>query len=81
MRSALGASTAALRRSLFAESLVMSVSGVLAALLLAWPMVAVLGRYAARFSVRAEGLKLDFTLVWFGVFLSIAAAKMCIRDR
>jgi putative ABC transport system permease protein len=74
VRSALGASTAALRRSLFAESLVMSVSGVLAALLLAWPMVAVLGRYAARFSVRAEGLKLDFTLVWFGVFLSLAAA-------
>ena len=60
VRSALGANTAALRRALFAESLVMCVSGVLAALLLAWPMVTVLGRYAARFSVRAEGLKLDF---------------------
>jgi putative ABC transport system permease protein len=38
-----------LRRSLLAESLVLCGSGVLAALILAWPMVALLGRYAARF--------------------------------
>lgn len=74
VRSALGATTAALRRSLLAESLVLCGSGVLAALLIAAPMVAVLGRYASRFSVRADGLKLDFTLVWFGVGLALAAA-------
>jgi putative ABC transport system permease protein len=74
VRSALGANALALRRSLLAESLVLCGSGVLAALLLAWPMVAVLGRYAARFSVRAEGLKLDFTLIWFGVALALTAA-------
>ncbi|WP_446742443.1 ADOP family duplicated permease [Silvibacterium acidisoli] len=74
VRSALGASTASLRRSLLAESLVLCGSGVLAALLVAWPMVAVLGHYAARFSVRAEGLTLDFNLVWFGIALALAAA-------
>jgi predicted permease len=74
VRSALGASTAALRRSLLAESLVLCGSGVLAALLLAWPMVAVLGRYAARFSVRADGLTLDSSLVWFGIALALVAA-------
>jgi predicted permease len=74
VRSALGAGTAALRRALLAESLVLCGSGVLAALVLAWPMVAVLGRYAARFSVRAEGLKLDFSLVWFGIVLALTAA-------
>jgi putative ABC transport system permease protein len=74
VRSALGASTAALRRSLLAESLVLCVSGVLGSLLLAAPMVAVLGRYAARFSVRAEGLSLDFSLVWFGIALALVAA-------
>ena len=74
VRSALGAGTAALRRSLLAESLVLCGSGVLAALMLAWPMVAVLGRYAARFSVRADGLKLDFSLVWFGIALALTAA-------
>ena len=74
VRSALGASTTALRRSLLAESLVMCGSGVLAALLLAWPMVAVLGRYAARFSVRADGVQLDFNLVWFGIVLALVAA-------
>lgn len=74
VRSALGATTAALRRSLLAESLVLCGSGVLAALMLAWPMVAVLGRYAARFSVRADGLTLDSTLVWFGIVLALVAA-------
>jgi predicted permease len=74
VRSALGANAAALRRSLLAESLVLCGSGVLAALILAWPMVAVLGRYAARFSVRADGLKLDLSMVWFGIALALMAA-------
>src|SRR5271154_596608 len=74
VRSALGANTASLRRSLLAETMVLCGSGVLAALLLAWPMVAVLGRYAARFSVRADGLELDLSMVWFGVALALTAA-------
>jgi putative ABC transport system permease protein len=74
VRSALGASAAALRRSLLAESIVLCGSGVLASLIVAAPMVAVLGRYASRFSVRADGLKLDFTLVWFGIVLALVAA-------
>jgi predicted permease len=74
LRSALGASNAVLRRSLLAESLVLSVSGAVAALILAVPMVAILGRYAARFSVRANDLTLDFSLVWFGIALALVAA-------
>ncbi|HTA85606.1 MAG TPA: ADOP family duplicated permease [Silvibacterium sp.] len=74
VRSALGASAAVLRRSLLAESIVLCGSGVLASLIVAAPMVAVLGRYASRFSVRADGLKLDFTLVWFGIVLALVAA-------
>jgi predicted permease len=74
LRSALGAGTSALRRSLLAESLVLCGSGTLAALALAWPMAAILGRYAARFSVRAEGMTLDFSLVWFGMALAMIAA-------
>ena len=74
VRSALGASTSVLRRALLAEGLVLCGSGAIAAVLLAVPMVAVLGRYAARFSVRANDLTLDFSLVWFGIALAIAAA-------
>lgn len=74
VRSALGASTAALRRSLLAESLVLCGSGVVGALLIAAPMVSILGKYAARFSVRADDLRLDSTLVWFGIGLALLAA-------
>jgi len=74
VRSALGASKASLRRALLAESLILCGSGAVAAIALAIPMVAVLGKYAARYSVRAIGMKLDFSLVWFGVGLALAAA-------
>jgi predicted permease len=74
VRSALGASTAVLRRSLLAESLMLCGSGVIAAVILAVPMVRVLGKYASRFSVRANDLTLDFNLVWFGVGLALVAA-------
>jgi putative ABC transport system permease protein len=74
VRLALGASTAAIRRSLLAEGLVLCGSGVVAAILLAIPMVNVLGRYASRFSVRANDLTLDFSMVWFGMALALVAA-------
>ncbi len=74
VRSALGASTAVLRRSLLAESLVLCGSGAVAAIALAVPMVNILGRYASRFSVRANDLALDFSMVWFGIGLALIAA-------
>jgi putative ABC transport system permease protein len=74
VRSALGASSSVLRRSLLAESLVLCGSGAIAALIIAVPMVAVLGRYAARYSVRARDLTLDFSLVWSGIALALLAA-------
>jgi putative ABC transport system permease protein len=74
IRAALGASSAVLRRSLLAESLVLCGSGTVAAVLLAVPMVKVLGHYAERFSVRAADLTLDSSLLWFGAALAILAA-------
>ncbi len=74
IRSALGATTATLRRSLLAEALVLCGSGALAGVIIAAPMVSVLGRYASRYSVRALDLSLDFSLVWIGVALALIAA-------
>jgi predicted permease len=74
IRSALGATSGAFRRSLLAEGLVLCGSGALAGVLIAAPMVSVLGRYAARFSVRALDLTLDFSMVWIGVGLALLAA-------
>lgn len=74
VRAALGASRSVLRRSLLAESIVLCGSGTVAALLLAVPMVKVLGHYAQRFSVRAADLTLDSSLLWFGAGLAIIAS-------
>src|SRR5580700_8808219 len=74
IRAALGASAAVLRRSLLAESVVLCGTGTVAAVLLAVPMVKVLGHYAQRFSVRAADLTLDSSLLWFGAVLALIAA-------
>ncbi len=74
IRAALGASTSAFRRSLLAEGIVLCGSGALAGIAIAAPMVAVLAKYASRFSVRALDLTLDFSMIWIGVALAMVAA-------
>ncbi|HEY6935643.1 MAG TPA: ADOP family duplicated permease [Terriglobales bacterium] len=74
VRAALGASSAVIRRSLLAESLVLCGSGALAGVLVAMPMVTVLARYALRYSVRAADLRVDFSLLAMGLALALAAA-------
>jgi putative ABC transport system permease protein len=74
IRAALGATTAAFRRSLLAEGIVLCGSGALLGVAIAAPMVSVLSHYASRFSVRALDLSLDFSLIWVGVGLALIAA-------
>src|SRR5277367_2442860 len=66
IRAALGANASALRRTLLAESLLLCGAGAALGVLSAWPIVAVLARYASRFSVRALDLKVDASLLWVG---------------
>jgi len=74
VRAALGATTGALRRTLLTESLVLCGAGALLGVLSAWPIVAILARYASRFSVRALDLKVDSSLLWVGAVLAVVAA-------
>jgi predicted permease len=74
IRAALGASTAALRRTLLAESLVLCGAGAALGVLSARPMVAILSRYASRFSVRALDLTVDSSILWVGALLALVAA-------
>jgi putative ABC transport system permease protein len=76
VRAALGAGRGALRRTLLAESLVLCAAGATLGLLLAWPLVSVMGRYAARFSVRALEARLDASVLLLGVGLAVAAAVL-----
>jgi putative ABC transport system permease protein len=76
VRSALGASTATLRRLLLAESLLLCGIGAILGVVSASPMVHILARYASRFSVRALDLKLDMSMLWLGAGLAIAAAVL-----
>jgi putative ABC transport system permease protein len=76
IRAALGASRGALRRTLLAESLVLCGIGAILGVALARPMVAILARYASRFSVRAQDLTVDASLLWVGVALAVVAAVL-----
>jgi putative ABC transport system permease protein len=76
IRAALGASTGALRRTLLAESLILCGSGAALGVLSARPMVAVLARYASRFSARALGLTVDSSMLWVGAGLAVVAAVL-----
>jgi putative ABC transport system permease protein len=76
IRAALGASASALRRTLLAESLLLCGVGATLGVLSARPMVAILGRYASRFSVRALDLTVDSSMLWVGALLAIVAAVL-----
>jgi putative ABC transport system permease protein len=76
IRAALGAGTGALRRTLLAESLLLCGAGAILAVAIARPMVAVLARYAARYSVRANDVAVDATLLWVGAILALGAAVL-----
>jgi predicted permease len=74
IRASLGATRAALRRTLLAESLVLCGAGAVLGVLIARPLVGLLARYASRFSVRALDVTVDSTLLLVGVSLALAAA-------
>ena len=76
IRAALGASRATLRRTLLAESLLLCGAGALLGVLIARPMVAILARYASRFSIRALDLTVDASMLWVGAGLAIVAAVL-----
>jgi len=76
IRAALGASSGALRRTLLAESLLLCGAGAILGVVSARPMVAVLARYASRFSVRALDLRIDSSILWVGAGLAILASVL-----
>jgi putative ABC transport system permease protein len=76
IRAALGASGNALRRTLLAESLLLCGAGALLGVLSAGPMVSILARYASRFSVRAQDLTVDSSMLWVGAVLAIIASVL-----
>ncbi len=76
IRAALGASSGALRRTLLAESLLLCGAGAAIGVLAARPMVAILARYASRFSVRALDLTIDSSVLWVGAALALVAAVL-----
>jgi putative ABC transport system permease protein len=76
VRAALGATGGALRRTLLAESLLLCGAGAALAVVIARPMVSGLALYAARYSVRAQDVTVDASLLAVGVVLAVAAAVL-----
>jgi putative ABC transport system permease protein len=76
IRAALGASAGALRRILLTESLLLCAVGATLGLLIASPMVAIIGRYISRYSIRALDLTVDSSILWVGAGLALLAAAL-----
>ena len=76
VRAALGAGHSALRRTLLAESLVLCGAGAVLGMVLARPLLAMVSRYAARFSVRALEVTVDSSMLLVGGGLAMAAAVL-----
>jgi putative ABC transport system permease protein len=76
IRAALGATSGSLRRTLLVDSVLLCAAGAALGVLSARPMVAILARYASRFSVRALDLTVDSSMLWVGAGLAIIAAVL-----
>jgi putative ABC transport system permease protein len=76
IRVAVGATPGALRRTLLAESLLLSLAGAALGIISAQPMVSLLARYAARYSVRALDLTVDSSMLWVGALLAVIASVL-----
>jgi len=74
IRLAVGATAAALRRTLLAESLLLCAGGATLGILIASPMLSILSRYISRFSIRALDLQVDSSMLWVGAGLALLAA-------
>ena len=58
------------------DSLLLCGAGALLGVLSARPLVAILARYASRFSVRALDLTVDSSMLWVGAGLAVVAAVL-----
>ncbi len=72
MRAALGASKMRLLRQLLTESVLLSVSGGVLGLALAPGALALLGRFAERFTTRAAEVRIDAPVLLFTLLVSVA---------
>src|SRR5271155_510896 len=76
IRAALGATNTSLRRTLLIDSLLLCGAGAALGILSARPMVAILARYASRFSIRALDITVDSSMLWVGALLAVVAAVL-----
>ncbi|HEV7991696.1 MAG TPA: ABC transporter permease [Gemmatimonadaceae bacterium] len=76
VRAALGAGAARLRRLLLAENLVLAVAGSILGLLIAFGGLRMLATFAARYSPRANEIRIDGVVLAFSLLLAIVVAVL-----
>ncbi len=74
VRAALGASAGALRRTLLAESLMLGAAGAAVGIVIAHPLVAVVGRFASRYTIERVDSAVDPVVLAAGALLAVIAA-------
>ena len=76
VRAALGAGTARLRRLLLAENLILALAGSIVGLVIAFGGVRMLITFAARYSPRADEIRVDGMVLGFTLSLAVVVAVL-----
>ncbi len=77
IREAVGAAPARIIRQLMTESILFTMAGAVLGLLVAWPCLTLLAKFASGYTPLASEIRMDISLLLFSVFIAVLSGGLC----